>query len=212
LTQRDDAYSQGLSGIFEVSATDNDLNIVGRYAFTSGMQSETITDDLAEAIEELIPDVIYAPLIAGVGNGDLIIALQRAFPDVVMLGGDGLTYENLLDSSPTLVNTYATTMPAHPSEIETAATFIDAYQAAFNEMPSGPVMTTYDGMRAILTALDSTPQPVTRQGVLRSLKTLDKVEGAQGSWTFTDTGDINVTAIRLVQLAENGWETIDVLR
>jgi branched-chain amino acid transport system substrate-binding protein len=208
----DDPYSAGLAGIFEANMNDFGLAQVGEYAFSLQTNVEIVTRNLVNTIRVAEPDLLYYPLLSGGRYDEVIVTLFDTFPDLTILGGDGMTYETYAVPNPAqITGLYATIMPADPLLLESAASFVAAYTAAYNRSPSVFTLTTYDAVVAALTAIENAERPITRATVLDSLRSLENIQGAQGNWRFDALGDIDKLAIRVVQFDNGNWVTIQTI-
>jgi len=210
-----DPYSEGLAGIFEANALEQGIEIVGRYDYLQAALNDQpdLLTSITEAAAEANPDVVYFPLVSQLGNSAVLFALEDALPEVRVMGGDGLTYEPLAEGDLSLLdNLYATTMPAEPTELDSAASFVAAYEDAYDHTPPAFAMTSYDATLAVLAALEQTGPNPSRPAFLAALQSLGPVDGAQGTWQFTETGDIDTLAIRVVRFDNGDWITVDVFR
>lgn len=208
----DDAYSTGLAGIFMANMAAFGLNRVGVYTFSLETDLDTVTETLVSALREHNPDLLYYPLLSGGRYDELVVTLFQTFPGLTILGGDGMTYETFTADDPALLmNLYATAMPVGPLELASAADFVQAYQDTYGTVPPASTLTTYDAMWAILEAIQAAEPRVSRATVLDSLHNLEQVNGALGTWSFNDAGDIDLLAIRVVQFNNGGWTTVEVI-
>ncbi len=208
----EDTYSSGLAGIFQANMQEFGLTKVGEYAFSLQTDIETVSRNLVNAVRIAEPDLLYYPLLSGNRYDEGIITLFNTFPDLTILGGDGMTYETyVVDDPAQLTNLYATTMPVDPTMLESASDFVQSYTETYDQVPPSYTLTTYDATWAILEAIEAVSGPVNRASVLNSLHDLKDVEGALGTWSFEDSGDIDLLAIRVVRFDNGTWTTIQII-
>jgi branched-chain amino acid transport system substrate-binding protein len=213
---RDASYSQGLADLFLTNAEIYGLNIQAELWLEP---SERPTADdiggIVAAVNNMNPDAVYFPMVSASGQDAIVVAILQELPDLMIMGADGMTFDNFeaAEEDFTILNgLFATALSVDPIDLESAAGFVDAYQQAYDALPPGYAMTTYDAMLALLQAIENTPSPVTRAGVLASMQSLGNVDGALGRWSFDQNGDINLLAISIVQFDNGEWSTVDTIR
>lgn len=206
-------YSEGLAGILESHAVDFNLQIVGNELVEPSQMSEADFKALVGRVKEAAPSIVYYP-----GHLDktflVIEALRREMPDLVVLGGDGLTLETLPADTTLLEGVYATNVIPPIAKLESAAPLLKAYREAYGEPPpQNPdmILPAYESFRVLLKAIAIADSP-TRIGVLRAMSELDTYNGAMGEWKFDVNGDTTLETINLLQLKHGMWVSVGVIK
>ncbi len=207
-------YSIGLSGIFERTAEDHKINIIAHESIefeNTGPGAEATPEELAKIdaiavrVVDAQPDVLYAT------DWEIIFAVRKLNPDLLIVGGDYLTHGDLTAEQSALVEgVYASDVGVPPDQIPSATTFIKNYKAAYDQDPSPSAVGAYDAMKVFLHAIEHAEKP-TREGVLERIESLGEFSGALGNWHFDDQGDISIKSIALMQFQDDEWVLVKIL-
>jgi branched-chain amino acid transport system substrate-binding protein len=209
-------YEQGVAGVFEITAKDLGLIILGKDTFPiegklSPEQLQTIVTNVTTAK----PDVVY--LGGGFGtNGEFPVrALREADPAIPLIGPDGIQVDDLIKflGNDLSKNIYATTvaLPADKLSTSAAMDFVTSYQSAYGKKPSAYDAATYEAMNVLLYAIGRAKQP-TREGVLDAMQNLGDYTGIFGTWHFDPQGDISFTGISGMQVQDGKWVFVEALK
>jgi branched-chain amino acid transport system substrate-binding protein len=209
-------YEQGVSGVFENTAKDLGLQILGQDTFpiTGQIGSEQLKAIVANVIAAK-PDMVY--LGGNVGsNGEIsILALRKADATLPIMGPDGIQVDDLFKTVSTDLanNIYGTTvaLPADQLGTPAAADFVSSYQAAYGKKPSAYDAATYEAMNVLLYAIGRAKEP-TREGVLDAMQNLGDYSGIFGTWHFDQQGDISFTGISGMQVQNGVWTFVEALK
>jgi len=210
------SYEEGVAGVFELTAKDLGIQILGTDTFSIAGE---ITSEQLQAIVEHVtaakPDVVYLGGSFG-SNGELPVrALRKANADLPILGPDGLQVDDLIKFlGPDLANNiYATTVALPVDKLGTPAAedFATSFQAAYGKKPSAYDAATYEATNVLLYAIGRAKQP-TREGVLDSMQNLGDYEGIFGTWHFDQQGDISFTGISGMQIQSGTWVFVQALK
>lgn len=207
------AYGAGLGGIFQSNAQDLDLEVVGFAEFAG--EDYTIGDlrEIAEQIVAAEPDMVY--LGAGLGTGAIDFASQliELAPDTSLMGPDFIVNDDFITGvgAPAAEGTYGTNVLVPPEQLDSAADFFAAYREAYGEDPHPFALATYEAVGVMLEALAQADSP-TRGDLLTALGNLGNYEGALGTWSFDERGDISVTLISGMRIRDGEWEFVKALR
>ncbi len=213
IVAEDAAYGEGLSGIFQTNVRDLDLDVVGSDKFAG---ATALTADLQAILEKIAvadPDVIYLASGFGLG-GDLFYAqLADAALGIPVIVPDALANEDFIAEVGVAAaeGAYGTNLLAPADELETASEFLAAYRETYNEEPHPYSVAVYEAMGVLLTAIEQAERP-TRAEVLAALQNLDTYEGALGTWSFDERGDISVNIISGWQVVDGAWQFVRLLQ
>jgi branched-chain amino acid transport system substrate-binding protein len=145
--------------------------------------------------------------------GPLSSQMVAAGLDVPLMGGDGIydpTYIELAGAAAD--GDYATSVGAPTEELETAAAFRDAYEAANYPDPYGAYGGySYDSANAILNALKTVDPTLTgddlRAAVLAAVQNIN-FEGATGTVSFDQYGDTSNRTLTVYQVEGTEWKAL----
>jgi branched-chain amino acid transport system substrate-binding protein len=208
-------FGRGVSGVFEVTARDQGLEIISHDSF----DEETITAQelkaLAARVVEAQPDLLYYGGGVAPRGSEFVGAVRALNPDLQIMGPDGMAQEQLItDIGAELVEgVYGTNVaiPADQLESAAAAAFLKNYQSIHDKEPVPYVVSSYEAMKVLLHAIEQAKEP-TRQGVLTAIADLDQFSGVFGDWRFNAQGDISLTTISGLQVQDGVWSFVQVIQ
>lgn len=210
------SYEEGVAGVFELTAKDLGIQILGKDTFPiegnlTPEQIQSIVDHVATAK----PDVVYMGGSFGSNSELPVRALREANASLPILAPDGLQVDDLIKFlGPELANNiYATTVALPVDKLGTpaAAEFSTSFQEAYGKKPSAYDAATYEAANALLYAIAQAKQP-TREGVLDSIQNLGDFQGIFGTWHFDQQGDISFTGISGMQVQNGAWVFVEALK
>jgi branched-chain amino acid transport system substrate-binding protein len=210
------SYEEGVAGVFELTAKDLGIQILGKDTFPiAGEMTPGQLQAIADHVTAANPNMVYLGGSFG-SNGELIAQVMRkANPSLPILMPDGLQVADLIKFlGPELANNiYATTvaLPVDKLETKTAADFSTSFQEAYGKKPSAYDAATYEAANVLLYAIGRAKQP-TREGVLDSLQNFGDYQGIFGTWHFDQQGDISFTGISGMQVQSGAWVFVEALK
>ncbi len=191
-----DDYGTGIANLFEATAEEIGLNIVGRK--TIGRTPQDITNELTKLKNQNI-DLIYfggftvsgaVPLAKGIWETDL---------DVMLMGPDGIMDQAFIDQTGIAAEgTYVTTVGVPPKELvkltEKGKEFFDNYKARYGIEPETWSAFGYEAMKVALLAIDRASTK-DRTQILEEVSKIKDYDGLFGTWSFDNNGDTTLTII-----------------
>jgi branched-chain amino acid transport system substrate-binding protein len=212
----DDAYGNGLAGIFEITAGDESLEVIGKATYPTDVKLTTA--DLEKLTTQALvsePDVVYVAGSNGSNGVEVVQALRKMDQTITIMGPDGLAQDDLIVALGPQISKdiYGTTVTLPVDKLGTPAAeeFLKSYQAAYGKVPSAYEAATYESMSVFLYAISKAKEP-TREGVLESMQNLGEYSGVFGTWHFDQQGDISVTGISGLQVQNGAWVFVDALK
>lgn len=212
----DDAYGNGLAGIFEITAGDEGLEVLGKASYATDVKitAEDLQALAAQALDSN-PDVVYVAGSNGANGVEVVQALRQMHPATVIMGPDGLAQQDLItalgaESSNHIYGT-TVTLPVDKLGTPAAEEFLKSFQAAYGTVPSAYEAATYESMSVLLYAIGKAEEP-TREGVLEAMQNLGEYSGIFGTWHFDQQGDISVNGISGLQIQNGIWTFVDALK
>lgn len=210
------AYEQGVAGIFENTATDIGIQILGHDTYSS--DGQVAPDELQAIITRVTnaqPDLIYLGGNTGY-NGEVVgLALRQANATLPIMGPDGLVVDDFIKTlgSDLANNIYGTTgaLPADQIDTPAATDFLSSYQAAYGKAPGAYDAPFYEAMNVLLYAIGNAKEP-TRKGVLEAMQNLGDYTGVFGTWHFDEQGDISVSNLSGMQVQNGTWVFVEALK
>ncbi len=205
-------YGTTVTGVFEVTAQEVSISIVGHEHFDPETATDETYAELAAQIIEASPTMVYIGAYADGGASDLIAALRQIDPALMIMGTDGIVLADYVITdvgAEPAEGVYATDVVPPPQQVATAADFVTAYEAAYNMTPITNSMTGYEAMNALLYVIDHTADP-SRNNVIRGLSSMEDFSGAMGRWNFDVNGDISTNAISVWQIQSGQWVFVEI--
>ncbi len=149
-------YSVGLAQSFEQEWTRAGGTIIATQSYSAG---DTDFSAQLTALKEVNPDAIYIPgYYTEVGN--IARQARRLGINAKLLGGDGWDSPQLREiGGPDIIGAYYSNHFAADNPTPRAASFIAAYRAKYNEVPSGLAALGYDAMLVLADAIRRAPEP-----------------------------------------------------
>jgi branched-chain amino acid transport system substrate-binding protein len=210
------SYEQGVAGVYELTAKDLGINILGDDTFPiDGTIAPAQLETIVSRVIAAKPDVVY--LAGNFGNNGEVVAraLREANATLPIMVPDGLQVDDFINTLGANLanNIYGTTpsLPADKLNTPAAAAFLSSYQAAYGKKPSAFDTATYEAMNVLLYAIGQAKQP-TRQGVLDAMQNLGDYSGVLGTWHFDEQGDISLAWISGMQVQNGAWVFVQALK
>lgn len=210
------AYEQGVAGVFEITAKDNGIQILGHKTFP--IEGQVAPEELTGIVTQAIaaqPDMVYLGGNTGY-NGEVIArALREANATIPIMGPDGLVVDDFTKAlgADLANNIYGTTvaLPADKLGTPKAEEFLKSYQAAYSKAPGPYDAATYEAMNVLLYAIGHAKEP-TRESVLEAMQNLGDYSGIFGTWHFDNQGDISISGISGMQVKNGVWTFVEALK
>jgi branched-chain amino acid transport system substrate-binding protein len=205
-------YGTGLTGIFEVTAGDLALEIVGHDHYEYASATAETYSEIASRVTEAQPDLVYIGGYATEGGSVLVGALRSLSAELPIMGGDGFAGQVKLveDNGALAENIYATDISVPVDQLPDAAAFMDLYQQTYNEPATANALSGYEVMQVVLYAIDHA-DTANRAGVVNELHHLENYSSPRGSWSFDMNGDITLTPMSIVQIQNGEWRFVQVM-
>jgi branched-chain amino acid transport system substrate-binding protein len=204
-------FGKGLSGIVDLALQDRDITVAGHISLEEGADADALRA-AAETVVEAEPELVYFSGGLMPFGGDFVSILRELEPELPIMGPDGLLQDELISvvGAEQAEGLYATSLTVPASEMESAADFIEKYQAAYDKEPQPYIVAAYEGMKVLLTAIEKADSP-TREGVLEAISSLGTYEGVFGTWEFDANGDISLTVSTGWQVQDGSWVFLNVI-
>lgn len=213
----EDAYGNGLAGVFAITAKDEGLTILGEevYSATVGDVSPEDFKAIAGRILTAGPDLVYVAGGSGSNGDPLVSALREQNPEIAIMIPDGLANDDLITTvgAEKAEGIYGTTiaLPADKLGNPAAEKFLKDYKEAYGREPGAYDTAAYEAMNVLLYAISRAKEP-TREGVLESMQNLGEYTGIFGTWRFDEQGDISVSGISGLQVQNGTWAFVEALK
>lgn len=213
------SYGNSISGIFEVAAQDAGLAVIDasndpQHLYYQLDPEALEPDDLApviEAVGEADPDIVYFGGGAVPSGIPFITALRAAYPDLPVMGPDGLQQSELIEGvGAAAEGIYVTNLTVPAAQIATASAFVESFQEKYDKEPDPYVLAAYAAIESVLAAIEEADK-VTRAGVLDAMTELESVEGVFGSWSFDANGDTTFRTLSGWRVENGEWVFVDVI-
>ena len=210
----DTAFGHGAAGTFATAAQDLGLEVVGPELLPEGAIEDEELVAIARQVLAAAPDgVIFTSTTSSFGSS-LVRHLRERAPDLPVLNLGAVMESNFIQKvGPELAQKmYSTALGVPVEHLRTprAIAFRRLFSQTYGREASFRAGLSYEAMSVILRAIELA-RPRTREGVLAAMDRLGRVDGLQGPWTFTDTGDISITWSGLWWVEGEEWRFVQVL-
>jgi branched-chain amino acid transport system substrate-binding protein len=208
-------YGQGVSGIFEETLRDLDLEVVGHSRVAIASSDREWLHELPQKIEALEPELVFYAGGSEEGAVNLLRNIRRRNPEIDILGTEGIQRNEFIDrlglelADGILATNVA--LPIDQAQTETARVFRGRYQERYGEAPQPLAASSYEAMKVILWAIDTAPEP-SREAVLTTLHEMEEFPGLLGPWHFDEKGDISLQAVAGYRVEKGRWVFQKLLR
>ncbi len=204
-------YGNGISGIFEVAAQDVGLGVAGRETLDPDALTPADFAPVIAAIEAAQPDIIYYGGGAVPVGVEFLPVLRAAYPDLPLMGPDGLVQEETLALGADITEgIYVTNLTVPVDQLPSARGFVASYREKYDEDPDSYVLAAYAAMESALAAIEAADK-ATRAGVLDALTELESVEGVFGTWSFDVNGDTTFRTLSGWRVEDGAWVFVDII-
>ena len=199
---QNDDYGTGGKDVIVSTLEDAGTEAIAVEAFDS-----SATDMSAQLlkIKELEPEAIIMWTMYGCG-ATIAKQCQQLGIEADLMGGGGLTnaklYELAGDAAVGILNTQ-TFFPDKEKASETAAAFIDAYEAEYGETPDSNAAMAYDSMMVLAEGLKAAAPDLKADDIMAGMKAVKDMPLATGTITIDENGDAN-RDILIIRLCEGG--------
>ncbi len=212
----EDVYGKGVAGVFEITAKDIGLGIVGKSGFTTEGDLPTATAEaLVTKALDASPDIIFLAGSVGSNAEYIVRAIRQANATIPLMGPDGIAVDDIfaLLEKEQLENIYGTVVAIPPANLDTPAArdFVRSYQNEYGKTPSSYDGAIYEAVNVLLYAIGRAEQP-TREAVFASMQNLGEYSGIFGTWHFDPQGDISPSAIGGMKVVDGAWTFVETLK
>lgn len=208
------AFGVGVSGIFEVTAGDLGLEIIGHESYDAEAENSAADyEAYAEKILSYDADLVYFGGAAFPGGLEYISAVRSLDPTLPIMGPDGIVQDDfasgLGENGEGILGT-TVALPASALDTPAAAEFVSSYEAAYGEAPGSYLANLYEAIKVAFYALEIT-ESYTREGIVNTLAGIEDYSGVLGTWSFTPEGDVSITTIGGMEIRDGAWQFVEVI-
>ena len=208
-------FGRGMAGMFEQTARDAGLTIVGRESLLLGdttggtRPSPAVVAAHALATE---PDLVYFGGTGPEGGDEFLPALRQLDPAIPVMSSHGLLGEPTHLARYGIYDGVYVTAPSIDSDSgEAFDAFRARYRERFGEEPLYGAIRSYETARVLLRAIELAATP-TRDDVLTAAEHLGDFSGVLGTWHFDANGDTSLRNIACHLLSHGEWVRVRTMR
>ncbi len=183
----DSDYAQGIQTEFVRAFEQNGGKVVETLSYPAA------TVDFAELVSRVTkhrPDAVYLADYAGVLSQQIELLRQRGFRGHILTASAFATSASITTAGgrgESIYITYPPYDPSHPNS-DRLASFVEAYQAQYDDMPDIYAAHGYDAMLVFCQALQNGSDRPTN--FWKGLRSLSDLQGATGMLQFDERGDV----------------------
>ncbi len=198
-----EAYGTGIANLFEATAEEIGLNIVGRQILDP-------TQDIAPVLEELKDKDIGLIYFGGItvnGAGPLARNIKELKLGAAFMGPDGILNQDFINlAGSASEGTYVTTVGLPPKKLsettQKGQLFYNKYRDEYAIEPETFSAFGYEAAKVALLAIERAGTK-DRARILEEVSKIKDYDGLFGTWSFDENGDTSLTII-IVNIVQNG--------
>jgi branched-chain amino acid transport system substrate-binding protein len=206
-----EVYGKGIADVFEKTAGEIGLKIVGR----DGIDGKAADyKALATKIKAANPQLIYYGGITQNNAGQLLKDIRAAGIKALFMGPDGILENAFIEAAGAdVANGVLTTAAGTPDNRLPAAgrKFIADYKAKFKSAPEQYAIYGYEAMAVALSAIEKVCAK-DRQAILDAVFATKNYRGALGTWSFDANGDTSLSDMKGNRVVNGKWVTTGLLK
>ncbi len=188
-----DYYGKGIADLFEKTAIEIGLNIIGSDSLDR--TKNDFTEELMELRDKDI-ELVYFGGVTANGAIPLLKGIRTILPNAIFMGPDGIMEQGFIDQGGEAAEgVYVTVVGMPPVELKgKGKEFFDNYKARYGIEPGAFSAFGYEATKVVLLAIE-------RAGVKDRAKILEEVskirnyDGLFGTWSFDENGDTTLKVI-----------------
>ncbi len=204
-------YGRGLANVFEKTAKQIGLTVVGRDGIDGKAQDYAA---LATKIKATNPNLIYFGGITQNNAGQLLKDIRKAGIRATFMGADGILEEAFIQAAGAdVANGVLATVGGSPRNRLPAAgrKFYTDYKAKFGTDPEAYAIYAYEAASVALNAVSKVCEK-DRAKIVDAIANTKNFRGVLGTWSFTETGDTTLTGMVGHRVVRGKWQEIGALR
>jgi branched-chain amino acid transport system substrate-binding protein len=205
-------YGKGVADVFEVSAKELGIEILGRDGIDGKAQNYT---SLMTKIASLGPDLVYFGGIVDNNAGQLLKDLRAAgMPGdkVKFMGPDGIQTDSFITAAGADVSegTYATIAGLPAEKLgDKGKNFYTNYEAKYGLKAESYGIFGYEAANVALSALNSVCTK-DRAAIRDAVFSVKEFDGVLGKWSFDANGDTTLADIQGFEVKAGKWENTNL--
>jgi branched-chain amino acid transport system substrate-binding protein len=210
VTDDGDTYGKGVADVFEASAKELGIKVLGR---TSISRAENYRD-IASQIAPLQPDLVYYGGIAGHGAGYLLRDLrEQGLEGTSFMGADSMVVQLFMDQALEAAEGAYATFPGIPFDVlqGDAKTWYENYKKRFGSEPQPYALYGFEAAKVVLKAIGKVCRN-DREAIREAVLSTQNYQGLLGEWSFDPNGDTTLTLYGGFQVKNGVWEYVTTLK
>lgn len=205
-----DTYGKGVADVFEASAQELGIQVLGRTAIP---RAESYVD-IARQVASLQPDLVYYGGLAGHGAGYLLRDLrEQGLEKASFMGADSMVVQLFMDQAlDTAEGTYATFAGISFDALEgDAKEWYESYKKRFGSEPQPYALYGFEAAKVVLQAIGKVCKN-DREAIRETVLATKDYPGLLGEWSFDANGDTTLTLFSGFQVKNGAWEYVTPLK
>ncbi len=206
-------YGKGLADIFETSAKENGLQVLGHEGIDAKASDYKA---LMTKIKALNPDLVYFGGITQNNAGQLVKDARNVgmtADKVKFMGPDGTFEQALIDAAGKDAEGFYATFGGVPAKELTGAgkAWYESYKAKYKAEPEAYASYGYESAKVVVDAINkvcANDRVAIRDAVLAT----KDFKGLLGTWSFDANGDTSLTTLSGNQVKDGKWSFVSVLK
>ena len=215
-------YGQILADSFETAAKKIGLTVVGRSSIDPSASSyKSLMKQISTSNNGKPPDAIYASMVVDNNAGQLIkdkVAVLGDNTQVKFMGPDGIQTQYFIDVGGNATTGVYATVGGLPFEAlpDIGQQFIKDYESKYGSLYDPYAVYGYEAMNVLLKAIEdvcaSGGDATDRDTVRAAVFAIKDFNGALGTWSFDENGDISLTDMTVYQVKNSEYAEVGVYK
>jgi branched-chain amino acid transport system substrate-binding protein len=198
-------YGKGTARVFEQQFRDIGGTVLANESYDP---SRATFRTLANKIKDAGADLVYCGCLMDTGGPQIIKDLKAVAPDIQFMGPDGIAFQSFVDAAGTRVTEGALGTIAGRDYLDLppkGVQFYNKFKTTHRREPDPYAVYGYEAMNVALDAIARAGKK-DRAAILDAIRNTRNFEGALGTWSFDENGDITPNYIGLYKVRRGEWE------
>jgi len=197
-----EVYGKGVAGVFEKQFTANGGKVIANEGIDAKLAD---FKSLMSKVKDSGADLVYFGGLVDTGGPQLLKDLKSVAPNIAFMGPDGIQTQAFIDAAGADVaeGVYATVAGKDIADLgPEGKAFFETFKTKNGRDADPYAIFGYESMKVALNAIEKAGKK-DRAAILDAIRNTKDYNGAMGTWSFDENGDISLDDIRAFK-AEGG--------
>jgi branched-chain amino acid transport system substrate-binding protein len=197
-----EVYGKGVAGVFEKQFKANGGTVIANEGIDAKLAD---FKSLMSKVKDSGADLVYFGGLVDTGGPQLLKDLKSVAPTIAFMGPDGIQTQAFIDAAGADVaeGVYATVAGKDIADLgPEGKAFFETFKSKNGRDADPYAIFGYESMKVALNAIETAGKK-DRAAILEAIRNTKDYNGAMGTWSFDENGDISLDDIRAFK-AEGG--------